>query len=141
MLFRTPTALLLTVGFTAIVFVNNAYVFWAPRFVGQKFGLSVSDAGGYSMLYHHVAAMVGVLIGGRVSDVMVVSRRQFRLELQTTAMLLGAPVIAFMGLADSLAATWIGMAGMGLFRGLYESNTHPSLFDVIAPRIAPRPSP
>lgn len=133
-LFRTRTALLLTIGFTAIVFVNNAYVVWAPNFVQEKFQLSLTTAGGYSMLYHHMAAMVAVLIGGRLSDVMVVSRRQFRLELQTGAMLLGVPVILFMGLADSLTATWVAMAGAGVFRGLYESNTHASLFDVIAPR-------
>lgn len=133
-LFRTPTALLLTVGFTAIVFVNNAYVIWAPTLVGEKFGLSLAVAGGFSMLYHHVAAMVGVLIGGRLSDAIVPTRRQFRLELQIVAMMLGVPVILFMGLANHPIATWVAMAAMGLCRGLYESNTQASLFDAIAPR-------
>lgn len=133
-LFRTRTALLLTAGFTAIVVVNNAYMVWAPAFVEKKFGLSITQAGGYSMLYHHLAAMGGVLLGGRVSDAMVVRRRQFRLELQTAAMLLGVPAILWMGLAGSLTATWVAMAAVGLCRGLYESNTHASLFDVISPR-------
>ena len=130
----TPTAVLLTIGFTAIVVFNNAYVIWAPAFVEEKFGLSKLDAGGYSMLYHHLGAMVGVLLGGRLSDAMVLHRRQFRLEFQTTAMLLGVPAILWMGLATSLPATWLAMGAVGLFRGLYESNTHASLFDVIAPR-------
>jgi sugar phosphate permease len=133
-LFRTPSAVLLTVGFTAIVIVNNAYMVWAPAFVEKKFGLSVTEAGGYSMLYHHLAAMAGVLVGGRLSDVMAPRRRQFRLELQTVAMLLGVPAILWMGLASNVTATWVAMAAVGLFRGLYESNTHASLFDVIAPR-------
>jgi MFS transporter, Spinster family, sphingosine-1-phosphate transporter len=133
-LFRTPSAMLLTVGFTAIVFVNNAYLIWAPTLVGEKFGLSLTEAGGGSMLYHHLAAMIGVLIGGRLSDAMVLSRRQFRLELQVVAMTLGIPMILLMGLAQSALLTWIAMAGVGLCRGLYESNTHASLFDVIAPR-------
>ena len=133
-IFRTPTALLLTVGFAAIVFVNNAFVVWAPAFVEEKFRLSVVDAGGYSMFYHHLAAMVGVLFGGRLADAMVLRRRRFRLELQSTAMLLGVPAILWMGLAGGLNATWAAMATVGLFRGLYESNTHASLFDVIAPR-------
>jgi MFS family permease len=131
--FRTPTALLLTIGFTAIVFVNNAYLIWAPTLVQQKFDLSVAAAGGCSMLYHHMAAMVGILVGGPLSDAMIRKRRRFRLELQTAAMLLGAPMILWMGLADSLAATLIAMAAMGLCRGLYESNTQASVFDVIAP--------
>ena len=133
-LFRTPTALLLTVGFTAIVLVNNAYVVWAPAFIEEKFGLSVADAGSSSMLYHHLAALGGVLAGGRLSDAMVGRRRQFRLELQATAMFLGVPAILWMGLATDLTVTWIAMAAAGVFRGLYESNTHASLFDVIPPR-------
>lgn len=132
-LFRTPTALLLTASFTAIVFVNNAYLVWAPTFVQQKFQLSLMEAGGCSMLYHHLAAMVGILIGGPLSDAMVASRRQFRLELQTAAMLLGVPAILFVGFADTVTATWTAMAVMGFCRGLYESNTQASLFDVIAP--------
>lgn len=133
-LFRTPTALLATAGFTAIVFVNNAYLVWAPSFLEQKFQLSLAEAGGRSMFYHHLAALIGVLIGGRLSDVMVGTRPQFRLQLQTTSILLGAPMIAAMGLADSLMATCAAMAGMGLFRGLCEANTQATLFDVIAPR-------
>ena len=133
-MFRTPTALLLTVGFTAIVMVNNAYVFWAPAFVEEKFDLSVTLAGGYSMFYHHLAALLGVLLGGSLSDFIARRRRQFRLELQSTAMLLGVPAILWMGLAESLTATCIAMATVGLCRGLYESNTHASLFDVIPPR-------
>ena len=65
---------------------------------------------------------------------MVRSRPQFRLQLQTTSILLGAPLLAAMGLATTLATTCAAMAGVGLFRGLCESNTQATLFDVIAPR-------
>ncbi len=133
-LFRTPTAVLLTTGFTAIVFVNNAYVVWAPNFVEEKFKLSLTAAGGGAMLYHHLAAMIGVLIGGRLSDTMITTHRSFRLQLQMASMLLGVPAIVWMGLSGNLMATWAAMATFGLCRGLYESNTHASLFDVIPPR-------
>ena len=133
-LFRKPTAILLTVGFTAIVFVNNAYVVWAPDFVGEKFGLSLTEAGGYSMFYHHITAFVGVLVGGVASDALARKYAGARMTMQTVTMLLGAPAILFMGLAQSTFAVYTAMAVFGLFRGLYESNTHASLFDVIEPR-------
>lgn len=133
-LFRTPTALLLTIGFTAIVFVNNAYLVWAPTLVQEKFRLSLTAAGGYSMLYHHLTALVGILIGGPLSDMLAPRRRQFRLELQSASMLLAAPAILGIGLSGSLLGTWLGMAAMGLCRGLYESNTQASLFDVVPAR-------
>jgi len=133
-LFRKPTALLLTVGFTAIVFVNNAYVVWAPEFIREKFDLSLSHAGGYSMFFHHITALGGVLVGGLLSDALVKRFTSARLVMQTITMLLGAPAIVWMGMAHSPWAVYTAMAVFGLFRGLYESNTHASLFDVIEPR-------
>ncbi|MBU4459527.1 MAG: MFS transporter, partial [Verrucomicrobia bacterium] len=67
-LFHSPTALLLTAGFTAIVFVNNAYVVWAPVFLQERFDLTLAQAGGYAMSYHHAAALAGILFGGWLSD-------------------------------------------------------------------------
>ncbi len=55
-------------------------------------------------------------------------------RLQTGAMLLGAPAILWLGQSATQGGTELAMAAFGLFRGLYESNTHASLFDVIRPR-------
>ena len=132
-LFRSRTALLLTLGFTAIVFVNNAYVVWAPIFLQEKFQLNLTKAGGYAMFFHHLAAFGGIMFGGFLSDRIALARPVFRLQLMGTAMLLGAPVIFLMGRADALAAALVAMAGFGLFRGVYEANTHAALFEVIAP--------
>ena len=130
----TLATVLLTVGCAAIIFVNNAYVVWAPEFIREKYGLSQTAAGGYSMFFHHVAALAGVVAGGRLTDRWVVSHPDFRLRLMGLAMLLGVPAIVFMGFAPALALTCLAMAVFGLFRGLYEANTHAALFDVIAPR-------
>ncbi|MDR0902199.1 MAG: MFS transporter [Opitutaceae bacterium] len=133
LLFRVRTAALLTCGFVAIVCVNNAYVVWAPSFLQDKFHLSLTLAGGYAMLFHHFAAMAGILAGGAFSDRRVRSRPTARLELQIIAMALGAPAILWMALAPGLVPVCVAMGLFGLFRGLYECNTHASLFDVIPP--------
>ena len=86
------------------------------------------------MFYHHITALVGVLIGGTLSDAWVKKFAGARMTMQIIAMLLGAPAILFMGLAQSPVAVYAWMAVFGLFRGLYESNTHASLFDVIEPK-------
>jgi len=133
-LFRSPTALLLTAGFTAIVFVNNAYVVWAPVFLQERFHLSLTKAGGFAMFYHHLAALLGILIGGWLSDRVAVMRPVFRPQMMGATMLLAVPVIFLMGQAGTLVGACAAMAGFGLFRGLYEANTHAALFQVIAPR-------
>lgn len=132
--FRIPTALLLTVGLTAIVFVNNAFMVWAPEFLREKQDLSLTLAGGYSMFWHHLPALIGISIGGPLSDWLVQKRPTARLELQTVAMALGAPSIVLMALAPNLTMACVGLALFGWFRGLYESNTHAALFDVIEHR-------
>ena len=83
---------------------------------------------------HHVAALVGVLIGGPVSDALALKVTGGRLRIQTVAMFLGAAAIVYMSLGSTLWAACAGMALFGLFRGFYESNTHASLFEVIEPK-------
>jgi MFS family permease len=136
-LVKTPSALLATVGFCAVVFVNNAYVFWAPSFVMEKFKdaavpMSLTQAAGGAMLYHHLAAFGAIMAGGFLTDWLVSRHPRFRLLLQGFALLLGAPMIYLIGVADGVQATWLAMAGYGVFRGLFEVNTHASLFDVVS---------
>ena len=131
--FRTPSAWLAMSGFVAIVFVNNAYLFWAPKFMAEKFGVSVGEAGTQTMLYHHLCAFAAILAGGAVTDFFVRRMPRFRLALQVGAMLCGAPCVLMVGLAPSVGAMVAATAAYGVFRGLFEANTHASLFDVVPP--------
>ncbi len=131
--FGTPSALLASVGFIAVVFANNAYLCWGPKFVTRKFGLSVGAAGSGTMLYHHVAAFAAIMLGAFITDRFVARRPRFRLGLQIAALVGGAPALLFIGVAPGVAACWCAVVLYGVFRGLFEVNTHASLFDVVAP--------
>ncbi|MGI6417570.1 MAG: MFS transporter [Thermoguttaceae bacterium] len=133
-IFRVPSAALITAGLTAIVFVNNGFVVWAPEFLREKQDLSLALAGGYSMFWHHLPALVGISFGGPLSDRWALKRPSSRLELQIVAMALGVPSIVLMGLAPNLLIACVGLAAFGFFRGLYESNTHAAMFQVVEPR-------
>ncbi len=130
----TPSALLLTLGFTAMVFVNVAYCTWAPLFVQQRYGLSLARSGASVFAYHLLPAMVAILCGGLLTDRVVKTDPFFRLKLQTFALLLGAPMIYMIGATDQITMVWVFMAAYGVFRGLFDANVHTSLFDVVAPR-------
>ena len=131
--FRCPSALLASVGFVAVVFANNAYLCWAPKFVARKFGLSVGAAGSGAMLYHHLAALAAILLGAFATDRLVVRRPRVRLGLQIAALAGGAPALLLVGCAPGVAAVWCAAVLYGVCRGLFEVNTHASLFDVVAP--------
>ena len=131
--FCNPSALLATTGLVAVVFANNAYLSWAPKFVARKFGLSVGAAGSGTMLYHHLAAFAAIMVGAVLTDRFVKEHPRFRLGLQAASLILGAPALALIGFAPGLVGLWGAVVAYGLFRGLCEVNTHASLFDVVPP--------
>ncbi len=130
---KKPSAWCAMAGFVAIVFVNNAYLFWAPKFMSMKFGTSVGAAGTQTMLYHHLCAFLAILAGGLLTDRFVKRMPRFRLGFQMVSMLCGAPCLVLIGLMPSAAEMIVLTAAYGIFRGFFEVNTHASLFDVIPP--------
>jgi MFS family permease len=131
---RTPTIYFLSVAFGGMVFVGVGWITWMPTFLYEKFHLPLKDAALYSMLYHHLFAFLGVMIGGRVSDRLAARRRTIRLEIEVLGLLLGAPFIWLLGASANLTLVYVALAGFGFFRGLYDSNLFAALFDVIPPR-------
>lgn len=135
-LVTTPSALLLSLAFTAIVFVNNIYWFWVPKYLqdtGGLFAMSKTQSSG-AFTYHVIAAMITILLGGVITDRFVTRDPKFRLRLQVVALLLGAPALFMIGKATTASSVWLYCALYGVFRGLFEANTHTSLFDVVPPR-------
>lgn len=129
--FLNPSALLATTGFIAICCVNNTYITWAPKMFHGRFGVEGAEAGAHAMLYHHLVAFGAILFGGWITDRFVKRMPRFRLGLQIVALLLGAPAIFLIGKSGTFAAALAMTAAYGLFRGLFEVNTHASVFDVI----------
>ena len=132
--FSKPSAVCAMAGFVAIVFMTNAYLFWAPKFVAAKFGTSVGEAGTQTMFSHHLFALLAILAGGCLSDRFVRRMPRFRLGFQICAMLAGAPCLVMIGRCGALAATVAMTALYGVCRGFFEVNTHATLFDVIPSR-------
>ena len=132
--FCNPSALCATAGFIAIVFVNNAYLFWAPKFMVVKFGGNVGRAGAQMMLWHHLFAFGAIMLGGVITDRFVKRYPRFRLGFQIAALLCGAPCLLLVGFSSSAPLMLAMTAAYGLFRGFFEVNTHASVFDVVEPQ-------
>ena len=131
---RKPTVWALCLAFSGFNFVGWSYFTWMPTFLQEKFGLSQADAGFSSMFYSNLFALIGVLVAGRLSDLWAPRRRTLRMEFEYTGLFLGAPFIFLMGMADQKWLCYLGLAGFGLCRGIYDSNLFAVLFDVIEPR-------
>ncbi len=129
--FKKPTALLLTLAFSGMVFVNVGFVTWMPTLIHERFGFSLSRSGFDSTFYHHIAAFVGVLLGAKVADSLAQKYIGIRGVVQMTGLFLATPFIFLMSKGDSLLIIYIGLAGFGLFRGIYDSNIFAAIYDVV----------
>ena len=66
--FTTPTALMVTLGFCGFIFVITGYMTWVPAYLQEEFGQNQEMAGLHSMLWTYIAAFIGVLLAGTLSD-------------------------------------------------------------------------
>jgi MFS family permease len=133
--FRKPTVLMLTLAFGCMVFVNVGYLTWMPLYLVEKHGMSVTMAGFSSLIYHHVGAFFGVMLGAKLADKLAKKNPKMRLVIQSAALLGGAPFIFLMGFADSQAVIYGALAIFGFMRGVYDSNIFASLYEVVKPSI------
>ena len=129
--FGNPAAICAGAGYVALIFAANACMSWAPTFIAEKFSLDVGTVGKGVMFGPNLAAMATVLTAGVVTDFFIRRMPRFRLALQIAALLCGVPLFAVFGFAPSAGVCFAVLVGWGIVRGLFQSNTFPSIFDVV----------
>lgn len=133
--FTTPTALMLTIGFSGLLFVITGFMTWVPAYLQEEFGQSQAEAGFNSMFWTYVAAFVGILLAGSLSDRLALRACRYRMYLQAVGLVLGAVSLFFMGGKSSLAFIYFCFAAWGFFRAFFDANTYSVLYDVTPERL------
>lgn len=133
--FTTPTALMLTLGFSGFIFVITGYMTWVPAYLQEEFGQNQATAGFNSMFWTYVAAFAGVLLAGTLSDKLSLKSPRLRMVLQAIGMLGGALFLFFMGGHPTLLLLYFCFAGWGFFRAFFDANIYAVLYDVTPERL------
>ena len=128
--FTTPTALMLTIGFSGLIFVITGFMTWVPAFLQEEFGQSQAAAGFNSMFWTYLAAFVGVLLAGSLSDKFAAKTNKARMLLQAFGLIAGAVFLFIMGYSTTLWVLYLSFAGWGFFRAFFDANTYTVLYDV-----------
>ncbi len=133
--FTTPTALMLTIGFSAFIFVITGYMTWVPAFLQEEFGQNQEMAGLHSMIWTYVAAFIGVLLAGTLSDKLGIRDHKLRMYIQGAGLILGSIFLFFMGGSKVLWVLYACFAGWGFFRAFFDANIYTVLYDVTPARL------
>jgi len=131
--YRVPMVWVLTGVFVGANFVAMVFLVWLPKFLVDKFDMSLSMAGFSATAYLQVASVLGVLCGGVLADRMARRYRGGRMMTQTLGLFCGVPFIFIVGWTLHVPLLIPAMACFGLFKGLYDSNIWASLHDVVPP--------
>ena len=133
--FTTPTALMLTIGFSGLIFVITGYMTWMPAYLQEELGQSQAAAGFNSMFWTYLAAFAGVLIAGVLSDRFASKNRKARMLLQAAGLVLGAVPLFVIGESKTVWIIYLCFAGWGFFRAFFDANTYAVLYDVTPPHL------
>lgn len=128
---RTPTLLCLMVAFMCANFVAVVLLSWMPKFLFDRFHLSLAMAGLTATVFVQLASMAGAPVGGWMADRWRERTPRGRIAVQALGMFAGAPFVAICGLTHSIAALVVSLTLWGFCKGLYDANIFASAFDVV----------
>ena len=131
---RTPSAALLMGGFACANFVALVLLSWMPKFLYDKFHMSLAMAGLSATLFVQLASMVGSPLGGWFADLLRRKMAGGRMLVQAIALFCGAPFVFLCGETKSIGLVVVALTAWGFFKGLYDANIFASVFDVIPPQ-------
>lgn len=129
----TPSVLLLMGAFMCDNFVGMVLLSWMPKFLYDKFSLSLAMAGLTATIFVQLASMVGSPVGGWLADVLRRTRPGGRMMVQAIGVFCGAPFVVLCGQTTSLPVLMVALTAWGFFKGLYDANIFASVFDVVRP--------
>ena len=129
----SPSALLLMGAFMCDNFVGMVLLTWMPKFLYDKFSLSLAMAGLTATVFVQLASMFGSVVGGWLADILRRSKPGGRMLVQAIGVFCGAPFVVLCGQTTSLTTLVIALTAWGFFKGMYDANIFASLFDVIRP--------
>jgi sugar phosphate permease len=133
MVWRSPCAVLLMVGFGCANFVALVLLTWMPKFLYDKFHLSLVMAGLSATLFPQLASMVGSPLGGWLADKLRTRMAGGRMLIQALALCGGVPCVYLCGKTMSMRLAMAALAAWGLLKGFYDANIFAAAFDVVPP--------
>lgn len=125
------TMRLLLAAFVCANFVAAVLLSWMPKFLYDRFHLSLAMAGLTATLFLQLASLAGSALGGWMADRWSKTRPGGRILVQSFGVLAGAPFVVWCAQSQEIFHVILALTGWGLFKGIYDANIFASAFDVM----------
>jgi len=116
----------LCANFVAVVLLS-----WMPKFLFDKFHMTLAMAGLTATIFVQLASMVGSPVGGWLADTLRQKRSGGRILVQAIGVFAGAPFVVLCGLTESTTWLVVALICWGFFKGMYDANIFASVYDLI----------
>ncbi|MEI8212896.1 MAG: MFS transporter [Planctomycetota bacterium] len=133
-LLTNPSFLLLVLYFTLPAMAGWVVRDWMPSILKREFSMGEGAAGVAATLYWQVAAIVGALVGGIISDRWVRKHLRGRIWVSALGMAMIIPAIFGVGNATSIGMAVGFLILFGLGWGFFDSNNMPILSQIARPQ-------
>jgi MFS family permease len=120
-------------AFMCANFVAVVLLSWMPKFLFDRFHMSLSTAGLTATIFVQLASLAGAPLGGWLADWWRQRSPAGRMAVQAIGMFGGAPFVVICGMTPSVTTLIIALTCWGFFKGLYDANIFASAFDLVAP--------
>jgi len=132
-LVHTPSALLLIAAFFGANSVAFVFVTWMPKYLGDRFHMSLGTAAFSAAFYFRMASIVGSLFGGWLADRARMVLPGGRILSQAFGAVIGIPLIYLSGVQVEAVPLLIFLTLFGFAEGIYDANIWASMYDVVHP--------
>lgn len=128
---RTPTLVWVFLGGALISFAMNGLVGWSPSYLQRAMGLTPQEAGRTIGLWGFGAAIFGVLLGGRLGDVLMERWKTGRVMVGAAGFLIGGPLCVWLLSVRNLEAFIPLFFTTLFFFAWYNGPLTATIFDVV----------
>ena len=120
--------------FTSPSFPGWAAKNWLPTLISSSLNMKMDYAGPLSTITLSFSSLIGVLVGGIISDKWVQHNLRGRIYTGVIGLVLTIPSLLLLGFGGSIIPIIIGAIGFGLGFGIFDVNNMPILCQFASPR-------
>lgn len=107
---------------------------WLPTLFSNNLHINMEEAGPLSTITIAISALIGVLIGGVLSDRWIQHNLRGRIYTGAIGLILTIPAVLLLGFGTSFITIWSGASIFGFGFGMFDVNCMPILCQFASPR-------